>query len=121
MRLGEENPDLFEWAGGLRIAGTTWYLDSRFPGQHCFVAHAHSDHLPYGDDENDPPNPDFVHGTALCTPVTAAIGRYRCGLASEVLERDYGQPVEIEQGVTATLLPAGHVLGSAMLHVRRGE
>jgi Cft2 family RNA processing exonuclease len=121
MRSGVEEADLFEWSGGLRIAGTGWYLDSRLPRQKCFVSHAHSDHLPNGDGANDPPNPELVHGTALCTPVTAAIGRYRCGLASQVIERDYFTPVEIEPGVNATLLPAGHVLGSAMLHVRRGD
>ena len=116
-----ENFGLFEWSGGMRVAGTGWYLDSRFPRQKCFVSHAHSDHLPYGDDENDPPNPQFVHGTALCTPFTAAVGRHRCGLASHVIERDYFQPLEIEPDVTATLLPAGHVLGSAMIHVQRGD
>ncbi len=112
---------LFEWAGGLRLAGSPWYLDSRFPRRRCFVSHAHSDHLPPGDRANDPPDPALVHQVALCTPVTAAIARYRCGLASAALEPDYDQPVELDGGITATLLPAGHVLGSAMLHACRGD
>lgn len=105
----------------MRIAGSRWYLDSRFPRRRCFVSHAHSDHLPPGDAENTPPDPALVHGMALCTPATAAIARHRCGLAMNAIERDYGQEVELDRRTIARLLPAGHVLGSAMLHVQRGE
>ncbi len=121
MTQTQDNLGLFQWSSGLRVAGTAWYLDSRLPRQNCFVSHAHSDHLPIGDPENTPPDPARVHGLALCTPVTAAIGRRRCGLATEVLEREYGEAVDLDEDTSARLLPAGHVLGSAMLHVRRGE
>ncbi|MEM1013791.1 MAG: hypothetical protein AAGI46_16415, partial [Planctomycetota bacterium] len=105
--------DLFEWNDGLKVAGTDWFLDSRQPRAKCLVSHAHSDHLPYGD-RDDPPDPAKLHGRAVCTPVTATIGRYRCGLASEVTEAEYGQTVDLGDGVSCKLLPAGHVLGSAM-------
>lgn len=111
---------LFHWRGGLRLAGSPWWWDSRVPVSHCFVSHAHSDHLPRGA-PSDPPDPSKIHGIALCTPATAAIGRYRSGLAMNSVERDYGQSFGLDEQTVATLLPAGHVLGSAMLHVRRGE
>ena len=113
-----EGDSLFEWRGGLRLADSPWWLDHQAPVSHCFVSHAHTDHLPRGDRRN-PPNPSKVHGIALCTPATAAIGRHRCGLAERVMEHDYFEPVELATDVTARLLPAGHVLGSAMLHVSR--
>ena len=114
--------DLYEWAGGLKLGGGCgWHLDSRSPRERSFVSHAHSDHLPWGDRGNTPPDPCKVHGTALCTPATAAIGRYRCGLATRALEHDYFEHVALDARHAAELLPAGHVLGSAMLHVTRDD
>ena len=110
--------DLFEWSDGLKLAGLPWHLDSRRPRSHCLVSHAHSDHLCYGD-RADPPDPAKLHGRVVCTPETAAIGRYRCGLAAEVDERDYREPFDLDAGVRCELLPAGHVLGSAMTLVTR--
>src|SRR5688572_3721254 len=95
-----ENLGLFQWAGGLRIAGSPWYLDSRWPRRFSFVSHAHSDHLP-GDIRGEPSDTPPAHGTALCTPATAAIGRYRCGLAAQVIEREYGQPVQLDRNTSA--------------------
>jgi len=105
--------ELFEWSDGLKLAGLDWHLDARRPRSRCIVSHAHSDHLPFGD-RDVPPDPAKLHGRVVCTPVTAAIGRYRCGLASDVIEADYGETVDLADGVTCRLLPAGHVLGSAM-------
>ncbi len=105
--------DLFEWSDGLKLAGLDWHLDSRQPRAKCLVSHAHSDHLPYGD-RDDPPDPAKLHGRVVCTPETEAIGRYRCGLGRDVVVKKYGEVAELEDGVTCKLLPAGHVLGSAM-------
>jgi Cft2 family RNA processing exonuclease len=110
--------DLFAWQDGLKLAGLDWCLDSRKPRPKCLVSHAHSDHLCYGDRGPDP-DPSKLHGRAVCTPETAAIGRYRCGLAAEVDEHAFHKPFTLEPGVGCELLPAGHVLGSAMIHVER--
>jgi Cft2 family RNA processing exonuclease len=104
---------LFEWSDGLKLAGLPWHLDSRQPRSHCIVSHAHADHLPYGD-RNDPPNPAKIHGKVICTPETAAIGTYRGGLGGTLIVKNYGEVEEISNVVTCKLLPAGHVLGSAM-------
>ena len=123
---------LFEWSNGLKVAGSDWHLDGRDPMPRVIVSHAHADHLPRGErgergerggrgGRNVPPDPRTIHGTALCTPATAAIGKYRGGLAGEIVERDYFQPYPLDDRTTAELLPAGHVLGSAMTFVTRGD
>ena len=111
---------LFEWSDGLKVAGSDWHLDGRDPMPRVVVSHAHADHLPRGD-RRVPPDPRTIHGTALCTPVTAAIGKHRGGLASRIIEREYFQPYPLDDRTTAELLPAGHVLGSAMTLVTRGD
>ena len=111
---------LFEYDEGLKIAGSPWYLDSRKPRARCLVSHGHSDHLPWGD-RNVPPDPKKVHGTAVCHPITAQIGRLRGGLAQGIMEIGYHEPTKVSDDLEVTLSPAGHVLGSAMIHVRRGE
>ena len=105
--------DLFEWSDGLKVAGTPWHLDSREPRPSCIVSHAHADHLPYGD-KNVPPDPKKIHGRVVCTPETEGIGTYRGGLGTDLIVSPYDEVVEIGDGVTCKLVPAGHVLGSAM-------
>ena len=110
--------ELFEWKDDLKLAGLPWHLDSRKPRPNCLVSHAHSDHLCYGDRG---PDPDLskLHGRVICTPETAAIGQYRCGLAQTIETHPYGEPFDLRGGATGTLVPAGHVLGSAMTFVER--
>ena len=113
--------EVFEWSDGLKLAGLPWHLDSRKPRPNCIVSHAHADHLPYGD-RNTPPDPAKIHGRAICTPITAAIGQYRGGLAATIDKHDYGEPFDLGGGgggATGTFFPAGHVLGSAMVRVER--
>ena len=110
--------DLFEWDDGLKLAGLPWHLDSRRPRPQCLVSHAHADHLCYGD-RNGRSEFKNVHSRVACTPETAAIGRYRCGLAATVEEHRYGEPIDLGDEATCEFLPAGHVLGSAMMLVAR--
>jgi Cft2 family RNA processing exonuclease len=98
---------MLEWADDLKIRGTELYLDSRRPRPLCFVSHAHADHL-------------GLHERALVTPATAALANHRIGLtgATEL-------PFHVEHALPGDtrirLLPAGHVYGSAMIHVTRPE
>jgi Cft2 family RNA processing exonuclease len=100
---------MLEWADDLKLRDLPVYLDSRQPRDVCFVSHAHSDHL-------------GVHARPICTPVTAALMRHRTG-AGGATELAFGQDLDLcDHGCADTrvrLLPAGHVLGSAMLHVTR--
>src|SRR4051794_32501259 len=98
---------MFEWADDLKLRGVDLYLDSRQSRAHCFVSHAHSDHI-------------AVHGRAIATPVTTALAEYRIG-EQNVTSLAYHEAHQMDADTRLTLLPAGHVLGSAMLHVTRPE
>jgi len=98
---------MLEWADDLKLCGTELYLDSRRPRRRCFVSHAHGDHM-------------GVHEQAIATPATAALAEYRTGLQG-VAELDYGTPFDFCPHTRLRLLPAGHVVGSAMVHVTRPE
>lgn len=101
---------MLEWADDLKISGTELFLDSRRARSLCFVSHAHSDHL-------------GEHATAIATPATAALAERRIELGS-VRALAYGADLcdacgGDDAAMRVRLLPAGHVLGSAMLHVTR--
>ena len=98
---------MLEWADDLKLCGTGLYLDSRQPRAHCFVSHAHSDHL-------------GVHEEAIATPATRALAEYRVGVR-RVTELDFHVEHDFCPRTRLRLLPAGHVFGSAMLHVTRPE
>jgi Cft2 family RNA processing exonuclease len=98
---------MFEWADDLKLAGTPLHLDSRVPRDICFVSHAHSDHL-------------AVHRHAITTPITARLAAHRIG-TQKTTEIDFADPFRLDLDTQLTLHSAGHVLGSAMLHVARPE
>jgi Cft2 family RNA processing exonuclease len=98
---------MFEWADDLKIRNVDLYLDSRQPRQTCFVSHAHTDHL-------------GIHQTAIATSATAALAEHRIG-TQNVCELAFGENHALDANTTLRLYPAGHVLGSAMLHVTRPE
>ncbi len=99
---------MLEWKDDLRIRNTPLYLDSRQPRPLCFISHAHSDHI-------------GSHDRSIATPETAALASYRIGLenCTRVGCSDY---VQLEDAAChLRLLSAGHVLGSAMLHVTTND
>ncbi len=98
---------MLEWEQDLKIRGIELYLDSRRPRPRCFVSHAHSDHT-------------ALHERAIATPATAALAKYRIGL-NAALELPFHTDADIGDDTTIRLLPAGHVCGSAMLHVTRPQ
>jgi len=98
---------MLEWADDLKLCGTGLYLDSRKPRERCFVSHAHSDHL-------------GVHREAIATAATRALAEYRIGV-QRVTELAYGVDFDFCPHTRLRLLPAGHVVGSAMVHATRPE
>jgi Cft2 family RNA processing exonuclease len=99
---------MLTWAQDLRLSGNDLYLDSRTPRARCFVSHAHSDHL-------------GLHDETICTPATAAFAEHRVGAAANVQTLEYDVDFRFDADTSLRLLPAGHVVGSAMLHVTRPE
>jgi len=98
---------MLEWADDLKILGTELYLDSREPRGLCFVSHAHTDHL-------------GLHARAIATAATAALASHRIGL-SGATELAYDVDLDLPDDTRVKLLPAGHVYGSAMIHVTRPQ
>lgn len=98
---------MLDWENDLKLQESDLYMDSREGRDNCFVSHAHSDHL-------------GIHTHALCTPGTAALARHRREML-RITEIPEMQEFPYDVRTVLRLLPAGHVLGSSMLHVRRGD
>ncbi len=82
------------------------WLDPQTARPLAIVTHGHSDHV-------------APHGTTTATPGTAAILQQRYPRKRAAYDvRPYHAPWE-QQGHRIELLPAGHILGSAMVHVTR--
>jgi len=92
---------------GLYCAPGDFYIDPVQPVDRAVITHGHSDHARPG------------HYTVLATPETLAIMAERYGPehAASTGPLAYGEAVN-RNGVEVTLVPAGHVLGSAQAVVR---
>ena len=92
--------------GSIHLPGVGLWLDPQKGAEAAFISHAHSDHF-------------ARHRWTLCSPLTQRLMAVRYGRGKgEVMALEFGQPLEW-QGHELRLLPAGHILGSAMLHVTR--
>lgn len=87
---------------GLYCPPGDFYIDPVQPVDRAVVTHGHADHARSG------------HGAVLATPQTLAImaARYGADFAAASEAAPYGRAL-VRDGVTVTLVPAGHVLGSA--------
>ena len=97
---------VLHWDDDLKVNNSGLYLDAKQPRPLSFVSHAHSDHL-------------ALHARAIATPETTASAAHRIDLAN-VLRAAVRQPLQLPElpGIQLALRHAGHVLGSAMLHLR---
>lgn len=91
---------------GLHLPELDLWLDPWDAKPRAFVSHAHADHF-------------ARHQSALCSDVTAALVRKRFNLAESRIEAVSFQVPLVKDGFRLRLLPAGHISGSAMLHVTR--
>ncbi|HVJ34255.1 MAG TPA: ligase-associated DNA damage response exonuclease [Terriglobia bacterium] len=94
---------------GLYCAPGGFYIDPTGPVDRAVITHGHSDHARAG------------HGAVLTTAETASIMalRYGEGFAATVQRLGYGRSIRIGE-VAVTLLPAGHILGSAQVLLEYG-
>ncbi len=93
---------MIEWDNGLRVAGGDLYLDSRQARARSFISHAHSDHL-------------GKHDLAIATPQTLDLARLRTRI-NDTIALPFGVDHDLPDA-RIRLLSAGHVLGSAMIHL----
>lgn len=93
---------MFHFDGGLKITSIDLAVDVRRRQPRGFISHAHTDHM-------------GRHELAYCTPATSALYQRRYG-QRQTHVMPFGQPLAWD-GLTLTTFPAGHVFGSAMLHV----
>ncbi len=105
-----------EYRDGLYLPQLDWWLDARRPVARCFVSHAHFDHL-------------AAHAEVLLTPGTAALMRARLpdregkriehelpfGVTRPLPHSSPLPPTPDAVATRVTLLPAGHIHGSAMI------
>jgi Cft2 family RNA processing exonuclease len=93
---------------GLYAPAFEAWIDPAVPVARAVLSNAHADHALDG------------HGEILATPETAALYRLRypdwTGVSREIT---LGETLEV-RGVTLRLAPAGHVLGSAQIHLASG-
>jgi DNA ligase-1 len=89
---------------GLHLSDPDLWLDPRRPQAFAFISHAHADHV-------------ARHEAILCSPVTAhlLLVRYRIS-RDRMIVQELHEPRRWEN-FCCTLLPAGHIAGSAMLHI----
>lgn len=91
---------------GLFLPECDLWLDPWDAKPRAFVSHGHADHF-------------ARHDEVICSETTAAVVRARFGIAEARLQP---LPFQVPRAVgdfRVRLLPAGHVFGSAMLHITR--
>ena len=88
---------------GIYIVPADAWIDPARPVETALVTHGHADHARGG------------HATTIATPATLAIMAVRYGVAEGAVPVGYGESLTLAGGVTATFVPAGHVLGSAQI------
>ena len=91
---------------GIYLPEADLWLDPRDAKPHAFVSHAHADHF-------------ARHESVLCSDITAVLLRHRFRVAANrLVSASFHVPL-IRNGFRIRLLPAGHIPGSAMLHISR--
>jgi Cft2 family RNA processing exonuclease len=85
---------------GMYVPDAALYLDTPDAPGLVFVSHAHTDHCTDA-------------RRMICTPPTAFLHQLRRGVR-DVVTLPYGEPLLVHNA-SVCLMPAGHVLGSAML------
>jgi putative mRNA 3-end processing factor len=87
---------------GLHCVPGDFHIDPSAAVPRAVITHGHSDHARPG------------HDAVLATADTLAIMRLRLGALGQTQALAYGVPLKVKD-VTVTLMPAGHILGSAQV------
>ncbi|MBA3850271.1 MAG: MBL fold metallo-hydrolase [Opitutus sp.] len=95
-------------SNGVWLPQIGWWLDARYSTPRCVVSHAHSDHI-------------ARHREVVCTRATARLMQERLPGQREFHVLPFGVPEQLTLDCTVTLLPAGHILGSALVLLEHNE
>ncbi|MFQ5865686.1 MAG: MBL fold metallo-hydrolase RNA specificity domain-containing protein [bacterium] len=93
---------MFHFNKGIKINGTSLWLDAQKSVEVCCVSHGHLDHAK-------------KHQQTIATNKTIRIIDHRAG-RTRALGLEYHEPLEYDD-CCITLFPAGHILGSAQIMV----
>lgn len=88
---------------GIYISPADIWVDPSRAAARALVTHGHADHARGG------------HGETIATLATLAIMKLRYATSQGAVPVEYGETIPLGGGVSATFLPAGHVLGSAQI------
>jgi Cft2 family RNA processing exonuclease len=102
--------DLFYDRGGICLPRLKLWLDpahAKAGDERVFVSHAHSDHI-------------GRHREVILTEATRCLMRHRIGARRMEHALEFGRRVSFGGDWQITLLPAGHILGSAMAWIETG-
>ena len=102
----------FSWLraepSGIHILPANAWVDPARSVETALVTHGHSDHARGG------------HGTVIATRATLDIMALRYAAPGREVPVVYGETYRLPGGVSATFIPAGHVLGSAQILLEHG-
>jgi Cft2 family RNA processing exonuclease len=91
---------------GIYLPQVDLWMDPQRPQKRAVVTHAHYDHL-------------AGHDEILASPATARLLRVRVPKRTKIREIPFGKAIALGKSASLTLLHAGHILGSAMVWVKR--
>ncbi len=92
---------------GLYCAAGNFHIDPWLPVERAVITHAHSDHARWGSKHY------------LAAAPGLAVLRARLGDDAAIQPAAYGECINVN-GVAVSLLPAGHILGSAQVRIEHG-
>lgn len=94
---------MFSYDKGIKLNSSSLWLDAGSRVEACVVSHAHLDHAK-------------KHSLMIATDKTIRILDKRIGKTRSI-GLEFGEPYDFD-GLNVTLLPAGHILGSAQILVQ---
>lgn len=94
------------YKGGIYLPELDLWLDPHRARERAFVSHAHFDHY-------------AAHENFICSEATGVIMNVRFRVAQSRIESHALREMWEERGFEIRLLPAGHITGSAMIHLTR--